>query len=691
MPGSMSDAIDYQVLIEELEVSIQAGEGTEEKIEQISKCAKSSFESRKALGALGACELVIKGCKENEIESRHYLLMLTCCCNLCGYCSQSQVESEFCTENIIKLVENGVFNHVINTLRKFMQEAAIAAQGLKAVRVLAYGSNNSSNALTDSNCEEAVVNSIKYWKTNPEICEAGCWAIMSLAYNDIISSRCGELGACELVYEILNHYPTPPESEGMIAAACWAIRNLSASNKQNTTKFENLNIVNSLLAILRNDTISELLFEGIAAAISGLCYNDSLAKRFGNEGVCDLLVNGLTQLADNVSIATLGCECIRNLSACQENTENVTRLMEAGAAEILVHILIAHRDEAEVTIMASRALGNLAVTSHSYQSYLINIGVADTVKEISDSYQLNQDPQRLGASGELNNMLSLLPRPISANSVKKAPLTKSFSRRFGSLLSGDFDDDDNDNEDADAYAYDEDETDDEGEEGENQSVADNVQETMIKSQSTPNKSKTRGVASSLLPSLVKDNATKTSRRQTEIILPPIMTHNMRIKRSGSFGNNINGTPSSDNLLPSSDRSVSQRKVKGNKRQVNFNSDTDNKGNDSGSVVRVPSDQPTRQSSSNSDHRRTPRRKSKGKHNAVELSQRMKQINDDIQAAIDRRKRAKRVVGFGRSFLKEVVSPSSVSVSSTSVSPAVSSRSMEGLMTHLPKRSYHPNK
>ena len=419
-----------------------------ELVDSISCFANISLVNRETLGELGVCDLLVqavnsalsKDDNDNLSDIEHFL---ECCCALCGY-GRKNSESEFCTDNIDRLVHGGMSDTVVSCLKYYKSNSRVVAKGCKAIRVLAYGSHGDNFLnFAKSSPELPVIEAMTTCREDDEVCEAGCWALMSLAYDDAMSSKCGSLGACELIMDILNRYPHA--SGNVIAAACWAMRNLSASNRRNTDSFASMGVEETLLRILRHDTISELLFEGICAAIGGLCFNDNLSQSFGDAGACELIVHGLDQLADNVSIASVGCESIRNLSAGEGCEENIHRLMSCGASELLVRILIAHRHHAGVTVMASRALGNLALLSY-YHQQLMDVGALMVIDEIADSNGEGSSQEMLDAREALANRM--IHTEVSVTSAEATPTAhhpplrqrapmmntsmKSFSRRFAS-------------------------------------------------------------------------------------------------------------------------------------------------------------------------------------------------------------------------------------------------------------------
>ena len=171
------------------------------------------------------------------------------------------------------------------------------------------------------------------------------------------------------------------------------MRNICASNADNLGRLMELDVCNVIMKIVRREVpseasaggntydhstyghkLSEEAVEGLCDALGGLCYDDRLAKEFGQAGLCKMLPLAVKAHVGSEQVAVAFAEVVRNLSACEDPEEHIHCLMDAGAGEALVDALNRFPSNAELAVMASRAIGNLAlIDHHKYACSVIEI------------------------------------------------------------------------------------------------------------------------------------------------------------------------------------------------------------------------------------------------------------------------------------------------------------------------------
>eukprot|EP01041_Mallomonas_annulata_P008779 gene8779-18154_t len=375
---------EFIVHIKALEAAIERSGDVIHPLIQISNfLVKTPFEDGTSLERTGVCEILSDLAASDLVGNKSLCAALMETISLIIGYRPPPMQSIFNEETIRRFEVQGTCDSVIWCLQKHMRHDEAVAACCRAIRSLTYGNANIRKQFFDKGVCETVIGVLISCEEDDIICESACWAVMSLAFDDDIATALGNLGACELLVTFLRRRVTTDVTDQMKCAACWAIRNMSASNEANIARLNERDVAGAVLALVRSERVqtAEDLTCGALAALGGLCFDDDLAAEFGSSGMCELIFPLIRRYIRQEAVGYLGSEVIRNLSACDNPQKNIAALVQAGAVEVLVETIANFPDRIDITVMATRALGNLA-TSEVHRPSILRVGALDVITTV---------------------------------------------------------------------------------------------------------------------------------------------------------------------------------------------------------------------------------------------------------------------------------------------------------------------
>lgn len=306
----------------------------------IRNMAASNNSNRVKFGVAGACGTIVQAIN-NHVQDAGVVEQA------CRAILNLAVENG----NEVRLGRAGACTAVVKVLTHHPDNTVVIEQALWAVRNLAAGGNAENRLnLGRSGINEQVVIATSKYISHTGIAEQGCRAMLNLAVDKENSKRLGEVGACELVVEILDLYASTIAEQGLRA-----IYNLSV-NEANAMKLGNVGaipvVVKAFGNLVENPVIGEW---GCKAAMNLSAGNNSMNRtKLGEAGVCPIIVRALQMHLAISMIAEKGSIAIYNISA--NNAENKNRFATAGAADILRQVIEHHSTDRKIVSEATDAL-----------------------------------------------------------------------------------------------------------------------------------------------------------------------------------------------------------------------------------------------------------------------------------------------------------------------------------------------
>ena len=266
-----------------------------------------------------------------------------------------------------------------------LKHSAVAANACYAIANLANGSANNKARLGKADACKLVVSALKAHIMDSEVAKQGCRAIHHLARDDAANSdMLGSLGACETVLTISEYFISKPDSDAVSEAAAEAASSLSSNSEANARKLSVSEACEEVVRVAEKALSSKDTTLALSAAATVLKISQggpSHLQSLGAAGACEAVVKMLSELPRDT---TLVISMIQALAAlCRFGTERVTtnvgnlnRISNSGAFEILVDIMKANVNIAEVSRVCSMAISHMAYEK-DHQAKLRDLGAPE--------------------------------------------------------------------------------------------------------------------------------------------------------------------------------------------------------------------------------------------------------------------------------------------------------------------------
>lgn len=428
--------------LEQLNIALSSGCSDKiiHAIEVLNRIADTSLASRNLLGESSTATIVCSLFASPEYNRSAQLIikLLHLVCSLCGYNSLNQ-ESEFSEVNISKFGDLGISGLLISCLQKHLRNDDVIISVSRCIRILSFGNISNRLIFCDHGANEILTSVLASSSVEMEdVIREGCWALMSLAYDDESANRQGNSGMCEIVAELLQKYPILL-SERTMVAMCWLVRNLSASNYKNCFRFKVLNIDDSLIPVLNHEVCKvvegeegrsvagDVMFAAVGA-VASLCYHEEFATQFISKYYYDTLIDVVKKCLDDSNIMEMCCEGIRNLSVLispkHDGGKPVVeeQLLSYQGDDLLVEILKVHCAVENVVVMASRAIGNLSLGKGHFK-HLLGNGSVQCIEKIL--YRLVQRAGSCDCNPRLSDALHETYSLLTATTNASLPIAPS--------------------------------------------------------------------------------------------------------------------------------------------------------------------------------------------------------------------------------------------------------------------------
>jgi hypothetical protein len=244
----------------------------------------SNYENISLLSSHGVCESIVQ--KFKEFPEEESVVEAACWC-IMVLASDNQ-------DNQVLFANEGGCDLVLTALNHFAGNIEIIEIISRALR------NLSSNLSIAAYCiaqgvGDPITGIIVIHTDHPVQLEAALWVVVNLACQTDNATVLGSSGICVAITDALRANLT---NEGVVTAACWAIRNLSCGSGFNYVQFSHTDVCKSLVQILlTNSSISssDLSFPSSVIpacwAISNLTCDNEISEQYGNiEQSCAILV-----------------------------------------------------------------------------------------------------------------------------------------------------------------------------------------------------------------------------------------------------------------------------------------------------------------------------------------------------------------------------------------------------------------
>jgi hypothetical protein len=244
----------------------------------------SNYQNIAKLSAHGVCEAIVVKLKEYCEDEK---VMEAACWCIMVLASDNQ-------DNQVLLANEGGCDLVLTALNHFAGNLDIIEIICRALR------NLSSNLSIAAYCiaegvGDPITGTIVIHTAHPIQLEAALWVVVNLACQTDNATVLGSSGICVAITDALR---VNLSNEGVVTAACWALRNLSCGSGFNYVQFSHTDVCLSLVQIL--SSLSHIVSDDLSFsscvvpalwAISNLTCDNQISEQFGQvEGSCSILV-----------------------------------------------------------------------------------------------------------------------------------------------------------------------------------------------------------------------------------------------------------------------------------------------------------------------------------------------------------------------------------------------------------------
>ena len=215
-----------------------------------------------------------------------------------------------------------------------------------------------------------------------EILEGGCMVIANLSYDTRNKTKFGELGACNVITDVLRMHVS---KAGIVKRACWAIINLAVSHPPNVQKFLTCGALEPLTIMLSKHADDAGIAQWGCLAIAYLVAAPQNAAMAHKYSTCKVLVQILCRHRNNAGVIE---EALRAIGALayenNDNREEVGRMedSEGGSMVDIIESIRRFRDNTEIAYWGCMCLSNLSRENENNRIVLFSLEIFPCILDV---------------------------------------------------------------------------------------------------------------------------------------------------------------------------------------------------------------------------------------------------------------------------------------------------------------------
>jgi len=188
---------------------------------------------------------------------------------------------------------------VLAAITNHLNNASVNEQTLWVLRNLAFNSDENTAKVGYLGGIEIVIESMKLFIDNAAVLEQGCGAIANLAVNDDNTKRIITSGGIEVTLLCMEKHL---DAVGVQEQGCWIIKNLSRINDYRNLIGNTNAIALIILAMKKYDQNSDLLEQTIWALHTLAWFHDDNKRKISESGARDLVIAAKANFPEHTGV-----------------------------------------------------------------------------------------------------------------------------------------------------------------------------------------------------------------------------------------------------------------------------------------------------------------------------------------------------------------------------------------------------
>ena len=286
-------------------------------------------------------------------------------------------DDDLFNDSVVDLVSELKCDGVVRSLNNEMSLEPETEEALQKLLALESQDPRNRIVLRRAGAASAVISTMKRcYIDSTVISELGLKALALLVIGDItFEQKVGELGACDVITDILKRYISIPS---VAEHACFAIRKITNNCEANINKIGNNGGCQLLISTMRSHPTVEVIIEQCCMSITNLAKVPIFCAALENIGVCEVILHAAKNFPHSINVAVSIVKAMTNLAS--QPTCN-TKLGEAGGCSVLVSVLVPLRQSPELADNGCRAMINMSSDANN-RRLLGEVGACEALHSI---------------------------------------------------------------------------------------------------------------------------------------------------------------------------------------------------------------------------------------------------------------------------------------------------------------------
>ncbi|XRB22704.1 armadillo repeat-containing protein [Pseudoscourfieldia marina] len=270
-------------------------------------------------------------------------------------------------------------HQVVKTMKEHRRDAFIQVKACIALAKLAAKDTNTLMRVCDAEGVDAMVAAMRRHNTHAGVQFEACCALRHISANEQGKRRAQKAGVESAIDDLMRNHP---KNSGVVQRASDVLKNIQTSTGskaaiESIKEAEGRNNINAIIETMKLNVADADVQEQACWALRNLSANNSENKsRIGQAGGIEVVLSAMKRHQDQAGVQESACRALCNLS---NHPENKSRIAQAGGIEAVLRAMKRHEDHAGVQEHACWALRNLSGNHPENQSRIAQAGGIEAV------------------------------------------------------------------------------------------------------------------------------------------------------------------------------------------------------------------------------------------------------------------------------------------------------------------------